>query len=187
MTTFRSKRTASPRPFATYYYHGLLDDEDDFTAHGCCSTDEGAQARAVVKVWLHKYAKAIIYNRDTGADPADTRADKARSGREMGKPDNRLSEESEVKRGECVITGCSLVRGNRYLSGDLFCVGANMYAFNGNYSNGTVAWQNDFCYEKSFQFQPENSGFWERRGVFVFHSTDVWFNKAALEYMGVQL
>ncbi len=54
------------RPFATYYFHGILDKDDEYASTGCCETEDGAKSRTIVKVYLNKYEKAVIYNRNTG-------------------------------------------------------------------------------------------------------------------------
>lgn len=55
------------RPFATYYYANVDDDDDAYLQVGTSKTEEGAVKGAVFRVFTQLYGKAVIYSRDTGA------------------------------------------------------------------------------------------------------------------------
>lgn len=83
---------------------------------------------------------------------------------------------------ECVITGCALLQDGQWVSGDLFRHG-DTFVFNGNIDeNNQPAWQGGApFYERQFKL----TDWFERRGVFVFHSDDVSFNVHCLQYMKI--
>jgi hypothetical protein len=81
---------------------------------------------------------------------------------------------------QCVITGCALVDGDRWLAGDLYKDGET-YVFNGNVTEGGEPnWQpGPPFYKRQFYLRD----WWERRGIWVFNIRQVEFNSAARNYM----
>jgi len=55
------------RPFATHYYRFPTDTGPELVSQGAAKTEEGAIRATVVRVFVGQYAKAIIYDRDSGS------------------------------------------------------------------------------------------------------------------------
>ena len=81
---------------------------------------------------------------------------------------------------QCVITGCALIQDDKWVSGDLFKAGDDVYIFNANNENGVPIWcDGDPFYSRTIT----PSDWWERRGVFIIEEKHAKFNLSALEYM----
>lgn len=55
------------RQFATRYFSTHDAKEDEYSGHGAASTEQGAIAATVVRIFLKQYAKALIIDRMSGA------------------------------------------------------------------------------------------------------------------------
>jgi hypothetical protein len=82
---------------------------------------------------------------------------------------------------QCVITGCALISGMRWVAGDLFDAGS-VYIFNGNMERETVdpKWLSlPATYSKAL----EPDDWFERRGMFVIEKSKANLNQKALDYI----
>lgn len=80
---------------------------------------------------------------------------------------------------QCIITGCALVAGARWVAGDLFDAGS-CYIFNGNHEDGLPLW----CpLPPHYTKRLEPHDWWEKRGVFVIEKTKANLNQAAASYI----
>lgn len=82
----------------------------------------------------------------------------------------------------CVITGCALVDGNRWIAGDLFDAGA-YWVFNGNYDHEACRpeWISG---ELHYVNRITLGGRWmEKRGIFFLPKNDTQLNQAAIDYI----
>jgi hypothetical protein len=83
---------------------------------------------------------------------------------------------------QCVITGCALIDGNRWIAGDLFDAGA-YWVFNGNYDHETrqSEWNSG---EPHYGKRITLDGRWmEKRGIFFLPKDDTQLNQAAIDYI----
>lgn len=89
---------------------------------------------------------------------------------------------------QCVITGCALIEGNRWVAGDLFDAGS-VYIFNGNIhldrpSTAQPLWLPIESAHYSKTLAPDD--WFEKRGVFVIEKSKANLNDAASQYVGTR-
>lgn len=92
--------------------------------------------------------------------------------------------ERMILQAQCVITGCALVSGGRWVAGDLFELG-DCYVLNGNTDCGEPEWLDMSLCHYSKRLEPFN--WFERRGVFVVLKEMANLNSAALDYLAMKL
>lgn len=60
----RRKPEPLKRPYATHYYTLSGDRGPAFTAHGACSSEQGAIRATVVRIFMGEYQKAVVVDRE---------------------------------------------------------------------------------------------------------------------------
>lgn len=58
------KPVVMKRPYATHYFTSPGDKFAAFTAHGACSSEQGAIRATVVRIFMGQYSKAVVVDRE---------------------------------------------------------------------------------------------------------------------------